>query len=69
MERPIVLEIDEARKELVQVVNGIISRGIPFTVMDLMITEVATQIKIAMKEELKMATEQAKKENTNNGEA
>lgn len=60
MERPIVLEIDEARKELVQVVNGIISRGIPFTVMDLMITEVATQIKIAMKEELKMATEQAK---------
>lgn len=69
MERPIVLEIDEAKKELVQAVNGIINRGIPFTVIDLMVSEIAMQVKAAMKEELNMAAEQVKKENTNTGEA
>lgn len=71
MERPIVLEIDEAKKELIQVVNDIINRGIPFTVIDMMITEVASQIKVAMKEELKIAAEQVKKaeEEKKNGEA
>ena len=69
MERPIVLEIDEAKKELVQAVNGIINRGIPFTVIDLMVSEIAMQVKAAMAEELKMAAEQVKKENTNTGEA
>lgn len=70
MERPIVLEIDEAKKELVQVVNDIIKRGIPFTVIDLMMSEIVTQIKSAMAEELKMATEQVKAEEaSDNGEA
>ena len=67
--RPIVLEIDEAKKELVQAVNGIINRGIPFTVIDMMVAEISYQIKAAMTEELKVAAEQVKKEDTNTGEA
>lgn len=57
--RPLVVEIDEAKKELVQAVNNVIqTHAIPFYILDMIVSEIGTQIKEAANAELAQAREQ-----------
>ena len=56
IERPLILEIDEAKKEIVNTVNNIIqTRGIPFYFLDMVLSEVCRQVGEAAKAELAQA--------------
>lgn len=64
IQKPLILEIDEAKLEMVQCVNNIIQvHKLPFYVIDMLLSDIGSQIKNAAKDELKAAREQM-----NNGE-
>jgi hypothetical protein len=64
IQKPLILEIDEAKLEIVQCVNNIIQvHKLPFYIIDMLLSDIGSQIKNAAKDELKAAREQM-----NNGE-
>ena len=57
--KPLILEIDEAKKELIQCVNNIIQvHGLPCYIIDMLLSDISTQIKEGAKNELAMAKAQ-----------
>lgn len=63
-QKPFILEIDEAKSEMIQCVNNVIQvHKLPFYIIDMLLSEISAQIKNATKDELNMAREQM-----NNGE-
>lgn len=57
--KPLILEIDEAKKELIQCVNNIIQEhGLPCYIVDMLMSDIGTQIKEGAKNELAMAKAQ-----------
>lgn len=53
--KPLILEIDEAKKELIQCVNNIIQEhGLPCYIVDMLLSDVGAQIKEGAKNELAM---------------
>lgn len=53
IERPLIIEIDEAKKEIVQTINNIIqTHKLPFYILDMMMSDIYGQIKEAAKNEL-----------------
>lgn len=63
-QKPLILEIDEAKLEMIQCVNNAIQvHKLPFYVIDMLLSDISSQIKNAAKDELKVAREQM-----NNGE-
>lgn len=64
IQKPLILEIDEAKSEMIQCVNNIIQvHKLPMYVIDMILSDIGSQIKNAAKDELNMAREQM-----NNGE-
>ena len=64
IQKPFILEIDEAKSEIIQVINNAIQvRKLPFYIIDMILSDICSQIKNAAKDELNMAKEQM-----NNGE-
>ena len=63
MNKPFILEIDEAKKEFIQVINNAIQvRKLPCYIIDMILTDLHTQIKEGAKSELEMAKTQVKDE-------
>ena len=61
--RPFILEVDEAKKELIQVINNAIQvRKLPCYIIEMILTDLYAQIKEGAKSELEMAKAQVSKE-------
>ena len=57
--KPLILEIDEAKKELIQCVNNIMQEhGLPCYIVDMLMSDIGAQIKEGAKNELAMAKAQ-----------
>jgi hypothetical protein len=52
IQRPLILEIDDAKTEIVQCLNGILNRGLPCYIVELILSDAYTQIKNAAMAEL-----------------
>lgn len=63
IQKPLILEIDEAKTELINVINNAIQvHRLPLYIVDMMLTEIGTQIRDGAKSELAMAKAQVKKD-------
>jgi hypothetical protein len=63
IQKPLILEIDEAKKELIMAINNAIQvHRLPLYIVDMMLTEIGTQIRDGAKSELAMAKAQVKKD-------
>lgn len=57
--KPLILEIDEVKKEFIQVINSAIQvRKLPCYIIDMVLTDLHAQIKDGAKSELEMAKAQ-----------
>lgn len=66
MKRPIILEMDETKLELIQVINTAMQlRGIPCYFLDMILAEICAQVKEGAKNELEIARAQVKKPESN----
>lgn len=63
-QRPLILEIEDAKQEIIQSVNKAIQRGLPCYVIDMILSEIYTQVKEGAKNELVMAKQQVEATNT-----
>lgn len=62
-QKPLILEIEEAKAELVQAVNNAIQvHKLPCYMVDLILQGIVAQVKEGAKQELEMAKEQMKTE-------
>jgi len=60
---PLILEIDEAKAEIIQCLNNAIQRhGLPCYIIEMMLTNVMAEIKEGAKAELSMAKTQIQSE-------
>ena len=56
MNRPFILEVDEAKKEFIQVINNAIhARKLPCYIIEMIVNDLHLQIKEGAKSELEMA--------------
>ena len=63
VQRPFILEMDEAKMEIVQVINNAIQvHKLPFYIVDMILSNICSQVKEGAKNELEMAKEQMKNE-------
>ena len=61
--RPLILEIDEAKTEIIQVINNAIQEhGLPLYIVDMVLSEICAQVKEGAKNELMMARTQSNTE-------
>ena len=59
IQKPFILEMEEAKLEMIQVINNAIQvRKLPFYLIDTILSEIGTQIKEGAKNELAMAKQQ-----------
>lgn len=57
--RPLILEIDEAKAEIIQVINNAIQvHGLPCYIVDMILSNISAQVKEGAKNELEMAKKQ-----------
>jgi hypothetical protein len=62
-QKPFILEIDEAKSEIIQVINNAIQvHKLPCCILDMILSEIGTQIKEGAKNELAMARAQMENE-------
>lgn len=60
IKRPFVLEMDDAKFEIIQSINNAIQvHGLPLCVVDMILSELCVQVKDGAKQELAMARKQA----------
>lgn len=63
IQKPLILEMDEAKQELIQWVNSTLQvRKLPFYIIDMMWSEIGAQIKEGAKNELDMARQQVQEQ-------
>lgn len=63
MNKPFILEVDEAKKEFIQVINNAIQvRKLPCYIIEMILADLHGQIKEGAKSELEMAKAQVNKE-------
>ena len=63
IQKPLILEIDEAKKEIVMTINNAIQvHRLPLYIVDMMLTEVCAQVRDGAKNELAMAKAQVNKD-------
>ena len=61
IQKSFILEIDEAKLEMIQVINNAIQvHKLPCYIVDMILSEIGTQIKEGAKNELAMARQQLK---------
>lgn len=59
IQKPLILEIEEAKADIIQVINNAIQvRKLPCYLIDMILTEVGAQIKEGTKQEVAMAKQQ-----------
>jgi hypothetical protein len=58
IQRPIILDIEDAKLEIVQCINGILNRGIPCYIVEMILSDAYTQVKSAATAELDRARAQ-----------
>ena len=59
IQRPFILEMDEAKMEIIQVINNAIQvHKLPCYIVDMILSEIGAQIKEGAKNELAMARQQ-----------
>jgi hypothetical protein len=59
VERPFILEMDEAKNEIVQCINNAIQvHKLPCYILDMILSDITSQIKDGAKQELTMARQQ-----------
>jgi hypothetical protein len=64
IQKPLILEMDEAKIEIIQVINKAIQvHKLPCYVLDMILSEVCAQIKEGAKQELNMARQQVEAQN------
>lgn len=64
IQKPFILEMDEAKMEIIQVINNAIQvHKLPCYLIDMILSEVSTQIKEGAKNELNMARQQVETQN------
>ena len=64
IQKPLILEMEEAKREMVQVINNIVqTHKLPFYIIEMIFENIHSQIKEGAKGELEMAKAQI--ENTN----
>lgn len=64
IQKPLILEMDEAKIEIIQVINKAIQvHKLPCYVLDMILSEVGAQIKEGAKQELNMARQQVEAQN------
>lgn len=62
--KPFILELDEAKLEIIQVINNAIQvRKLPCYLIDMILSEISTQIKEGAKNELTMLKQQMATQN------
>ena len=63
VQRPFILEVDDAKKEIVQSINNAIQvHGLPMYLVDMILSELCAQVKEGAKQELAMAKAQVEKQ-------
>lgn len=63
IQKPLILEIEEAKTEIIQVINNAIHiHQLPCYIVDMILSDIYTQIKTGAKNELTMAREQMEAE-------
>jgi hypothetical protein len=63
IQKPLILEIDEAKSEIIQVINNAIQvRKLPCYIVDMILSEVVSQVKDVAKQEMAMAKAQVENE-------
>lgn len=64
IQKPLILEMDEAKIEIIQVINKAIQvRKLPLYILDMVLSEIGSQIKEGAKQELNMARQQVEAKN------
>lgn len=59
IQKPFILEMDEAKAEIIQVINNAIQvHKLPLYIIDTILSEVCSQVKEGAKQELAMARQQ-----------
>ena len=63
VKRPFILEMDEAKREIVQSINNAINvHGLPLYIVDMILSELCAQVKDGAKQELAMAKQQVEEQ-------
>ena len=63
IQKSFILEMEEAKLEIIQVINNAIQvRKLPCYLLDMVLSDISTQIKAVAQQELAMAKEQIKNE-------
>ncbi len=57
IQKPVILEIEETKLELIQCINNAINK-LPCYIVDMILSDLASQVKEAAKSELKTAKQQ-----------
>lgn len=66
IQKPFILEMDEAKTEIVQVINNAIQiHQLPLYLVDMILSEIYAQIKEGAKQEIAMAKAQMEEQNEN----
>ena len=69
IQKPIIIEMEETKMEMVQVINKAIQvRKVPFYFIDMILSELGSQIKEGAKNELSMAKAQVEEQQKSNKE-
>lgn len=69
IQKPFILEMEEAKLEIVQAINNAIQEHkMPCYIIDIMLSEVVAQIKEGAKNELAMARQQVEEQQSSNEE-
>ena len=69
IQKPFILEMEEAKLEMVQVINNAIQvRKIPCYIIDTILSEVVAQVKAEAKNELALARQQVEEQSNNDEE-
>lgn len=58
MQRPLILEIEDAKQEMINVVNKAIHRGLPCYIVNMILSDICIQVKEGAKSELAMVKQQ-----------
>ncbi len=61
--KPLILEIDEAKTEIIQAINNALQvHNLPCYIVDMILTELRVQVKEGSRDELAVAREQVKQQ-------
>ena len=61
--KPLILELDDAKKEFIKFINNLQSRGIPCYLIEMLMSDTLTQLHGIAKTELEMARKQIEGDN------